>query len=449
MSCRARYRRWFFAAVAAFACSSGWAADFIVTNTLDDGDVIPGDGKCQALGIDDLAHACTLRAAIMEANALGGSSNIALPEGSYALTVIGINEDNAYTGDLDIRADITIVNGTTSFPVIKQTIKDRVFDVHPGGRLVLRHVYVRDGRAQELADPRGGGILGAYGSELTLERTHVLRNWARQGGGIFSEGAVTLIDSNVRSNAIVDATPDATSNGSGIAMERSIIGPAKLTMTRSSMTFNGQLSSVANVVPNTYALVLSDGATAQLENSTLAYNERGVWAYNGSQLDMRHVTIASNYGFGLRFDEGPGSELQLFVRHSVIADNEGIAECRSAGAMFLAPGLVQLDIADGSNASTDPSCGFSGVSDIALVDSPFLAGLHSADVGQYIVPDPTKGLVDAGDVACSSAEDQRELPRPINSLGLEQAHCDIGAVEYDALIDPAPSADIFSDGLED
>ena len=24
-----------------------------------------------------------------------------------------------------------------------------------------------------------------------------------------------------------------------------------------------------------------------------------------------------------------------------------------------------------------------------------------------------------------------------------------GAVEYDALIDPAPSADIFSDGLED
>ena len=51
---------------------------------------------------------CTLRAAIQEANMLVGDDVILVPSGIYTITIAGNNEDNAATGDLDIKSDITI-----------------------------------------------------------------------------------------------------------------------------------------------------------------------------------------------------------------------------------------------------------------------------------------------------------------------------------------------------
>jgi CSLREA domain-containing protein len=60
------------AALIAGPIPGGYAATFTVNSTADGGDAIPGNGNC-----DDAATGCTLRAAIMEANALAGVDTIA------------------------------------------------------------------------------------------------------------------------------------------------------------------------------------------------------------------------------------------------------------------------------------------------------------------------------------------------------------------------------------
>jgi len=77
------------------------AATFVVNSTADAVDAAPGDGACATAG-----GACTLRAAVQEANGPGqygeGRVNtITLPAGTYVLTIPGQSEP-ASAGDLDV-----------------------------------------------------------------------------------------------------------------------------------------------------------------------------------------------------------------------------------------------------------------------------------------------------------------------------------------------------------
>lgn len=81
------------------------AAVFAVTLTNDLVDVSPGDGVCDANPTAGVA--CSLRAAVQEANALAGDDAISLPAGTYAVTLSGL-EDDAAAGDLDVTSGITI-----------------------------------------------------------------------------------------------------------------------------------------------------------------------------------------------------------------------------------------------------------------------------------------------------------------------------------------------------
>ena len=63
-------------------------ASFTVDATHDAVDASPGDGVCA-----DAGGACTLRAAVMETNALAGEDTILLSQNVYALSVPGMFED--------------------------------------------------------------------------------------------------------------------------------------------------------------------------------------------------------------------------------------------------------------------------------------------------------------------------------------------------------------------
>ena len=76
---------------------------FTVNTTADTMDADPGDGIAA-----DADGNTSLRAAVMEANALAGDDTINLPAGTYTRTMGGLNEGHATTGDLDIRDDVTI-----------------------------------------------------------------------------------------------------------------------------------------------------------------------------------------------------------------------------------------------------------------------------------------------------------------------------------------------------
>lgn len=73
------------------------AAIFAVNNTSDAVDANPGNGACAtSTGV------CTLRAAIMEANASLGADTITLQGTTYTLSITGTGENSAAKGDLDV-----------------------------------------------------------------------------------------------------------------------------------------------------------------------------------------------------------------------------------------------------------------------------------------------------------------------------------------------------------
>lgn len=186
------------------------AQNFRVDTTNDGVDAIPGNGVCATA-----SGACSLRAAIQEANALGGSHFIELPAvvapGIYALTLHGAGDDTAAGGDLDIHADVTIFGTGSGRITITASPTDRIFDVHPGGRLGLSHVMIQGGRAEggsggcirnrgaldlwavALRDCRalyGGGIANIEGARLNAVNATISENVASdQGGGIGNSGA--------------------------------------------------------------------------------------------------------------------------------------------------------------------------------------------------------------------------------------------------------------------
>ena len=87
-------------------------AAFIVDTTVDAADANPGDGVC-----DDGAGNCTLRAAIMEANAVPGAATITLPAGTYP------------GGSLAILDDLTISGAGAATTIVDGGGLDRVFQV--------------------------------------------------------------------------------------------------------------------------------------------------------------------------------------------------------------------------------------------------------------------------------------------------------------------------------
>ena len=86
---------------------SASAANFTVNTTIDGADGNPGDGHCEA-GLTGSEGQCSLRAAIMEANAHSGHDTIHVPPGLYELEIPTLNEDLPDTGDFDITASVTI-----------------------------------------------------------------------------------------------------------------------------------------------------------------------------------------------------------------------------------------------------------------------------------------------------------------------------------------------------
>lgn len=164
---------------------------FVVNSTADEIDTNPGDGVC-ATG----AGECTLRAAIMETNALPGPDTISLPAGTYDLTRSGIGEDAAVTGDLDVNDDLVLIGADANQTVIDIHELDRVFDINPG---------LSD--PTEAIDVHLSGITVRQGLAVDLGPVYPGHS---DGGGIRYAGHLTMTDAIIRDNV-------ALSNGGGLA----------------------------------------------------------------------------------------------------------------------------------------------------------------------------------------------------------------------------------------
>ncbi|MCK4761229.1 MAG: CSLREA domain-containing protein [Candidatus Aminicenantes bacterium] len=117
---------------------------FPVNTTNDTVDANPGDGTAA-----DSGGNCSLRAAIMEANALPGADTITIPAGTYTLTISGANEDNCAGGDLDVRSNLTINGAGPNATIIDGDDLDRVFHIRGAWTVTITNLKVQNGRTPD------------------------------------------------------------------------------------------------------------------------------------------------------------------------------------------------------------------------------------------------------------------------------------------------------------
>ena len=138
---------------------------------------------------------------------------INVPSGTYMLSLFGTSENDAGTGDLDIRADMTINGIGATIPVIEGGAPgagaDRVFDVFPATgvdkiSVAFDRLQIQNGNAH---DNFGGGGIWSGNTDLTVSNSILYRNTTsdRQGGAIVSNGGdvngrLNLLNTTLDSN---------------------------------------------------------------------------------------------------------------------------------------------------------------------------------------------------------------------------------------------------------
>ena len=404
---------------------------YVVTTTADQADAVPGDGACETA-----AGACSLRAAIAEANAGPGLANVELGDGlTYELTTAGFGEDANAAGDLDIARTIAI-NGRST---IDGGGLDRVLDVR-SGTLFLEGPTITGGDIGPLepdaANRRGGGVRVAPDAQLVAKDIVVEGNHAwHGGGGIAGRGNVTLDHSVVRANTsdggyLGFEGPFVPGDGAGVAMEAGRLTVTDSTVTGNTIAFGTDGAGIYGTGSAVVALVRSTvdhnqgggnavtAPTLTVTTSTVSGNATGA-AVGGSSLSIMGSTIVQASGFAIR---NGGSAT---VQGSILAATASPA-CSTP--------VTSL----GYGIATDASCGLTGPGDHPSTD-PFLGPL-TGNGGPTATHLPFAGSValdaiPAGTVArCdgSTPTDQRGVTRPVGSA------CDIGAVEGSASTTAAP-----------
>jgi len=425
-----------------FFQSQAHALDFFINSTVDAPDAVPGDGLCNP--VNALPQTCTLRAAIMEANALGGAHNLFLPVGVYVLDNVGEDEDQALTGDLDIHAEILIINGTDNRPLISGNATDRIFDIHADGKLTIDNIDLSGGRANSPATVRGAAVNVRGDGRLLLQRSRVSLNLANQGGAIYSDGSVHIVESELFNNAIVaeELLPEFSDGAA-------ILNRGVLIVERSTLHDNGRLPGFATPLSTVEYAIHSRRGFVEfpfviIGNSTVFNNTNGIFS-DGVPTFITHTTVVNNNGRGLRFlrDLDSLGEVQLTVIQSVLYGHD--SDCNG-----LDSAEAEHDLAFNINASSDASCGFTGFNDFENISYPFF-GVLSDHGGPTptLMPRSDGILVDPVSGGCGSlSDDQRGQPRPLDGNGFGGAVCDIGAVEFDPELDPEFEDQMFSDRFE-
>ena len=366
--------------------ASAQAAQFTVTSVDDTPDASPLGGLCS-----DVTGACTLRAAVQQANAAPDSDTIVLPPGLFDLYQYGPDEDAALTGDLDITTPVAIVGSAASLTIVRAAT-DRVFDVRPGGSLDLRALTVT-----------GGVLDGTTGTG--------------GGAGLRSLGTLSADGIIVSENAIV--APSGASGG-GVAIEG---GHAVLRA--STLSLNSAASGTGRAIS-------VSGGDAQLENLTVARNA-GPGANGGAiaalaPTALRGSTIVDNRGGGLTVAAGVAVSLE-----AVLAGRNGAFDCSAASASsvtFASGNAILIDDPSGRCAETGDAVTLLGQSaELALTPLQLNGGPVPT-----MLPIAGSPAIDAGG-ACSG-----RLPRDARGGSRAQGvTCDAGAVETGSLGNLAPS----------
>jgi CSLREA domain-containing protein len=375
------------------------AAVNIETTILGDGvDETPGDGICDTDSGTPL-NQCTLRAAIQEANALPGADTVLMltRPANYDLSLKGAAEDAAASGDLDITSDITIEGqGYASTFIDGRKLRDRIFDVQPGGTLTLKGVSLVNGKTAKTDPDPSGGCLRSAGIS-TLENVFLYRCRASLDGGCLGvTGGTTSV-----TGAVFSACK-ARGEGGGADVR------AAGTATFSRIAAGGCRAASGGAIASRGALTLL--------NATLALNKAGLGS-GAAVLGAGTATIhSSTFAFNGKTNLATDPGTTVFVSNTIVSD----AKTDCVGPVSSA----------GGNLESKTSCGFTGVNDQQDTDPRLFAlALDAGAVPTVGFPEESSAVDHGLDGATCETTDARGLPR-VDILTIGVAVCDVGAFEF-------------------
>src|SRR5919201_6581467 len=119
-------------ALAFAAAARAHAATYVVTRSDD-----PAPGACDS--------DCSLREAVLAANAGSGGDTIELPPGLIRLGRPGPNENAGATGDLDLTKSVLLTGAGARSTIVDAAGLDRVFDIAPGVTALLADLTITGG----------------------------------------------------------------------------------------------------------------------------------------------------------------------------------------------------------------------------------------------------------------------------------------------------------------
>lgn len=312
---------------------------FAVNSTVDETDLVPGDGTCKSL-----SGKCTLRAALVEASTVfsdGKAVTITVPTGEYRLSLDApaATTPDGSGGDLDLASppagspppSVTVQGAGVGKTIITQTKADRVLEVSAKSQVTIAGFTLRGGNGAR----QGGGVNSSDPAGLTLQDVEITGNAAEEGGGVYSSQPLEIkrarIAKNVASGAgggvAVSGKTGKFSDTAILGNKAGQLGGGLWLQNVPSAEITGSLI-VGNVAaaPATTASAPSGGGIAVVTDPHL-----GVTSMHITASSIRGNSAAGSGG-GLRW-EAPGS---LSVDGSLIAANTaevggGIATGSGAG----------------------------------------------------------------------------------------------------------------------
>lgn len=465
-----RFARGTFVALLLALAPIASGADFLVTTTADSVDAAPGDGVCA-----DADDACSLRAAVQEANALPGADQIELPAGRYVLSLAGPLEDLAASGDLDVHEALTIVGagaGTgADATILDGNAADTVLELHADAtsvrleRLTISNGYF-EAACTDFSCAGAAGLFVRTGVEATLRHVDFRNNRTQRFNSmsaVLNHGCIdgdhvrVIGNGPVDANGLVPAAPfggafEAVDPPPCITLDHSEFagnlgnrsGAMQLRFTR--MTLRRSLIE-GNVGKDTGAFNFDVANDVLLENVTISGNRANVYGallHDGhSEARLNHVTITDNEG-GVVGGIADANDRPLVLSNTIVSGNRLIdpqpwdpaPDC--AGDFASAGGvLIGSRVQPGPSAPPDPAtqCVIEPVPGDQF-DTPLALG-ELADHGGFTRTIlPVDSAIDTAVAEHCTQTDQRDLPRPVG------AGCDLGAVELEA------DDTLFADGFD-
>lgn len=326
------------AMVVGLAGSAGSAVNIFVDSTADAVDANPGDGRCATAG-----NACTLRAAVMEANALAAAGTstynaIFVPPGTYTLAIAGRGEDAAATGDLDLNGgNLTILGADAT---LDANGLDRYFDLGPLSPVNFSLEGVTIVRGNAVSTPPntgtsgpdiGGGIRILKDSGLEVSRSVLRDNHAGARGGAIGMPATASTAVGANPN-IVTALTHVTIEGNTAGVEAGALFNNRVAILRRVAILGNRVTGTAATdrgagIANSGDLTVDESlvhGNTMASGNAGGIGNRGDFAANiFGTIRVTNSTVSENVaGQGGGIGNGPGAT--AIVSNSTVSGNRAV-----------------------------------------------------------------------------------------------------------------------------